>query len=408
METETQTLKFQVHGDFLTDLIRSLWVESDLYACTNILEASGCPKEYWLDVVTGKLTMTGINTLNLADDDATEKHTIPLNIEDSVKRFEKAYVNQQIIYNQAHVRLSYWPFRMDIEGVHYKTGKYTTDLGYNSSVDEKIIEKSAEVLVRLSPLFDWIYPIIGKELKDFDHSEILDALYMTEQQCDWDHPRLLFNMRDKHRKGKGLDTYNVRSLFDLEFKLGELQEQADNGQENLKIQERIVEKNNIGVDRVVTNPWPDISYSCRAEDLEKDEIIPSTWGEGIAIVDGNNLYESKEHNKPRELRLEISTFKGVSMDAVHYYGSLVSNSTQFYENGGGGNLISSAFPKASQGVKVNVTSPLTQDEFNRDPLRWETWKVGNYMNAYTTEDELKDVARKIFNQHFDEGWKLKI
>lgn len=74
-----QHLSFQICGDYITELARSLWIEGEYKKALSILRCvSKLTEEQSLQITTGKKKLTGINELTFVDDDITEMHGIKL------------------------------------------------------------------------------------------------------------------------------------------------------------------------------------------------------------------------------------------------------------------------------------------------------------------------------------------
>ena len=61
---------FSISGDFITDQARSFWAESEYEKAFRILEcAIGISKDQMDDIIQGRKKLTGVNDLDLVDDD---------------------------------------------------------------------------------------------------------------------------------------------------------------------------------------------------------------------------------------------------------------------------------------------------------------------------------------------------
>lgn len=79
MTTKMKTLHFSVSGDYVTNMVRELWADSNHEKALNILETiEGLTEEQRYDILEGKLKLGGINDLTLEEDDATEIYGMPL------------------------------------------------------------------------------------------------------------------------------------------------------------------------------------------------------------------------------------------------------------------------------------------------------------------------------------------
>jgi len=76
--TETQTLAFQVHGDFFTDHVRSLMQEQNwMHALKSLSEGLvGIPLEACIEVLEGRSRLEGVNELDLVEEDPADPKVI--------------------------------------------------------------------------------------------------------------------------------------------------------------------------------------------------------------------------------------------------------------------------------------------------------------------------------------------
>jgi hypothetical protein len=89
----TKTLHFSISGDYITDIVRQVWVEGDMTKAIHILK-SGFPMfemDLIMDIILGKKKLVGINEMTIEDDDTTECYGIPLlSMDQQIANKEKA------------------------------------------------------------------------------------------------------------------------------------------------------------------------------------------------------------------------------------------------------------------------------------------------------------------------------
>jgi hypothetical protein len=91
--TKMRPLTFSIHGDYLTDIVRQVWVEGEMTKAIHILK-SGFPMfkmDLIMDIILGKKKLVGINEMVIEDDNATECCGIPLlSMDQQIEKREKA------------------------------------------------------------------------------------------------------------------------------------------------------------------------------------------------------------------------------------------------------------------------------------------------------------------------------
>jgi len=122
METksEVKTMQFNVVGENMTRLIRTLWCEGRVSVAFNVANDCGCPEKFWMKLCTGQAKMVGQSkddTLGVENDDTKKHDGIDITLDAMVKRFEDAYVKKSILFINADNRMRYWPLIMGLEGV---------------------------------------------------------------------------------------------------------------------------------------------------------------------------------------------------------------------------------------------------------------------------------------------------
>ena len=128
-----------------------------------------------------------------------------------------------------------------------------------------------------------------------------------------------------------------------------------------------------------------------------------------AIPHNSCIYQKK--SKTRCVKLEITSFRGVSWGAIHYYGRLAADGIDFQclDN-----------PKVTtsnwDAKKINplyqwryefdLRRPVTQEEINHDPDRWECYQLGTFTTSFDTKEEIIALAKECFKMRFKGEWEL--
>lgn len=128
---------------------------------------------------------------------------------------------------------------------------------------------------------------------------------------------------------------------------------------------------------------------------------------------------------PREVRIEITSFRGISCDAIHYYAAIVADGINrcFYEDYNGEKRLFGAhgylgeefnsLPREKRDIwggdyHIEAAREVTQEEINKNPRRWEHYAPGDHTNAFNTAEEAEATARAIVSARFSEEWKVKV
>lgn len=156
----------------------------------------------------------------------------------------------------------------------------------------------------------------------------------------------------------------------------------------------------------------------------KDFVLPITddFGNDLRFtnVSGKKLksYVSREKNGYREVKLDIHSYRG-AIGAIHYYGRLKSYSLHFTEEndkecrssiGGYGTV---GVPDIYKDFfELELKRPVTREDFNDDKEfetdRWHGYDLGDLTNAFYDEQEIVDLAKKIFKCMFKGKWILVV
>lgn len=122
----------------------------------------------------------------------------------------------------------------------------------------------------------------------------------------------------------------------------------------------------------------------------------------------------------RKIHLNVSSFRG-AIGARHYYGSIRSRIDNYnekdkcYTSG----YIERYRPETVKDIDIDLHRPVTEDEINEDKdedgnipswSRWYGYKVGSLTNAFDTQEQVIEAAKKVVKHYFKgKGkWALEI
>jgi len=122
----------------------------------------------------------------------------------------------------------------------------------------------------------------------------------------------------------------------------------------------------------------------------------------IAPKTKENYYICKNH--PDQVKIRITTFKGISPGAVHYYCSIeyqpidVSRDKKGKCRSGGymGGL------EVTTNLRLELTREVTRGDLTSDPDRWNCYSVGDYTPCFNNLDELADSLIPFLEKHLSD------
>lgn len=128
-----------------------------------------------------------------------------------------------------------------------------------------------------------------------------------------------------------------------------------------------------------------------------------------AIPHNSCIYQKK--SKTRCVRLEITSFRGISLEAIHYYGKLVADGIGF-QRLDNPRITTSNWnakkinPFYQWRYEFDLRRPVTQEEINHDPDRWGDYQLGAFTASFDTKEEIIALAKECFKMRFTGEWEL--
>jgi hypothetical protein len=156
------------------------------------------------------------------------------------------------------------------------------------------------------------------------------------------------------------------------------------------------------------------------DDGNYPDVIPVDYGLDLKIKTRPDIYV--ETNKPRKVRIDISTFRGIAAGAVHYYAAIIADGIRLLTKDNNGNITThmgyiceefSQICRNNSGkydpiYKIEVMRELSKKEIGQDPIRWQSYHPGYRTNAFNTKKEAVEQAIKIAKLRFGKGWFLDL
>nr|DAY69972.1 MAG TPA: hypothetical protein [Caudoviricetes sp.] len=151
------------------------------------------------------------------------------------------------------------------------------------------------------------------------------------------------------------------------------------------------------------------------------DFFPVNIGDDFKLASRPELFVQIPN--PRKVRIEISSFRGASCGAVHYYADIIADgiNRRYYEEYNGEKRLFGAYgylgeeldnlPREKRDIwggnyHIGVAREVTQDEIKRNPQRWEHYDPGDHTNAFNTAEEAEATALAIVYARFSEEWKV--
>lgn len=127
----------------------------------------------------------------------------------------------------------------------------------------------------------------------------------------------------------------------------------------------------------------------------------------------HNFYISGKKSKKRVVKLEITSFRGISWNAIHYYGKLKADGIEFQCLDKPNTTISNwdaekKNPLYQWTYDFDLMRPVTQKEINENPDRWEGYYVedNSFTPSFETKEEIISLAIECFKLRFSGDWEL--
>lgn len=151
------------------------------------------------------------------------------------------------------------------------------------------------------------------------------------------------------------------------------------------------------------------------KDWEAEEVdmkITSDFGMGVKTrYEGETYTYKRNPRKKPTVTLVITSWRGISSGAIHYYGKLEIDMPEMESDNNPGWTIGvhghGAIPMFSNSV-IELTQILEQWEIDKYPDRFEYARAGYHVPGFYSPEGVIRRANEVFEKIFGEGWKLKI
>ena len=154
------------------------------------------------------------------------------------------------------------------------------------------------------------------------------------------------------------------------------------------------------------------------------DIFQDDCGLDIKIQDRGGLHATPswgrtKNNQIRCATLEISTFRGISGGAIHYYGNIyVQGVNMEYDTNPGtttmGGDWEDKYPLSKYRYQLTLTRPITQEEIDLDKelgehlARFPYQDVGDQTICWESIEQIIEFAKEVFKARFSGKWEFYV
>lgn len=154
------------------------------------------------------------------------------------------------------------------------------------------------------------------------------------------------------------------------------------------------------------------------------DIFQDDCGLDIKIQDRGGLHAipswgRTKNNQIRCATLEISTFRGISGGAIHYYGNIyVQGVNMEYDTNPGTTTMcgdwEDKYPLSKYRYQLTLTRPITQEEIDLDKelgeylARFPYQDVGDQTICWESIEQIIEFAKEVFKARFSGKWEFYV
>lgn len=125
-------------------------------------------------------------------------------------------------------------------------------------------------------------------------------------------------------------------------------------------------------------------------------------------------------NQVRRATLEITTWQGISANAIHYYGKIkIQGVNMEYDNHPGRSTscykLQDNLPLCGWSYGLTLQRPITQQDKDEDEkatceadIRFKHQPIGRLTDRFNTVEELIELAKEVFSARFTGNWEFTI
>lgn len=154
---------------------------------------------------------------------------------------------------------------------------------------------------------------------------------------------------------------------------------------------------------------------CDSESYIYPDILDSSIGLGrheTVDVIGIISWDRKNKGTRRKIIIKITTFRGISSDAVHFYAKLIvdgvytANINDLDKCENVSRKQEQEFPELGYKYNFNIRRIVNQAEIDLNPKMWEYYDGGDQTDRFTTKLELISHATELIKLRFTGDWDV--
>ena len=162
---------------------------------------------------------------------------------------------------------------------------------------------------------------------------------------------------------------------------------------------KIVDNNGWDLEKII----PETDYKC----IEQSIFIPLNYGEGIKLLYNDEAYTTRYYKNRHIVKCNINTWRGISPDAIHYYGNLEIGYPDLTKDSNHNYSVGNYSISMFSTYKIELTNVLEQWEIDKYPNHYEYYHAGSHHHGFYSRELVRQKANEIFNKIFENGWTLK-
>jgi hypothetical protein len=132
------------------------------------------------------------------------------------------------------------------------------------------------------------------------------------------------------------------------------------------------------------------------------------------VIDGVEYFANLcwiRKSRKRTVTLNITSYRGISSDAIHYYGKLEFDGidAEFKKDDGIWNTFpSDEFPICWQDWKIEVLREINEEDKTTYKTRFEGYRIGEPTNRFNTREDVVNKAKQLFYKRFRGDWEFQV